>query len=448
MEPMSGRKITAEDLPKSATSSWITLIGVISFIGSLFFILKYNIDNSTGAIIAALALALPIALLELIVLKTFRRSSTGLNFSQRNPINVKRVLVKLVGLYVTLAVVAFCYFLFPEYNDVYYAPYWDLVKYLLAITVVGALPYYFILDMYLIEPEESYWKVGMTALGQWNKINSTGLKNHFLGWAVKAFFLPLMYIPLSGNIGFIEGSSFLSEVGSSVFFNTKAFTVFFDYTINMIFTVDLLVIFVGYILTMRVFDSHIRSVEPSFLGWYVALQCYKPFWNGISMNYFAYDFDGYFWKEWLHIQHNLYVLWGLAIIILLGIYTWASVIFGLRFSNLTHRGIITNGPFRFMRHPAYFCKNLSWWLISIPFIPQMGVAEAIRSCIMLLLLNLIYFLRAKTEERHLSLDPVYVQYANVINEIGIFRWLMKRVSFLRYDETKVYKIGSLPWMRS
>jgi hypothetical protein len=100
-----------------------------------------------------------------------------------------------------------------------------------------------------------------------------------------------------------------------------------------------------------------------------------------------------------------------------------------------------------MRHPAYVCKNLSWWLISIPFIPQMGTIDALKSCIMLLILNFIYFLRAKTEERHLSQDPVYVQYANVINETGIFRWLMKKVSFLRYDEIKSYKIGSLLWMR-
>ncbi len=38
------------------------------------------------------------------------------------------------------------------------------------------------------------------------------------------------------------------------------------------------------------------------------------------------------------------------------------------------------------------------------------------------MLNAIYYLRAKTEERHLSLDPVYVQYARWIDAHGIFRW--------------------------
>ena len=39
-------------------------------------------------------------------------------------------------------------------------------------------------------------------------------------------------------------------------------------------------------------------------------------------------------------------------------------------------------------------------------------------------------LRAKTEERHLSLDPVYVEYARWVDENGILRW-MKHVPVLR-----------------
>lgn len=443
---MSGSKITPETLPKSVTTSWINLLGIASFFGSMFLIHPFNLTNGEAVVVASLAWAVPVIILELIILKTYSRTSTGLNFRIRNPLDVKRVLIRLLGLYVTLAGVALCYYLFSEYRDPYYLPYWDFIFNLLFITVVGAIPYFFILDRYLIENDDSYWKVGMMTLGQWRNISFNGLKSHFLGWGVKVFFLPLMYIPLCGNIGFIESSPFLTEIGSSVFYNTKAFATLFDYLINLIFTIDLLVIFVGYILTVRILDSHIRTVEPSFLGWFVALQCYKPVWNGLSGSYFAYDFDGYFWTDWLHIQHKLYVLWGLGILILIGIYTWASVSFGLRFSNLTHRGIITNGPYRFMRHPAYVCKNISWWMISIPFIPHMGILEALKSCMMLVLLNLIYFLRAKTEERHLSQDPTYVQYANVINETGIFRWLMRRGSFLRYDEKQVNKIGSLPWI--
>src|SRR5262249_38815160 len=116
-------------------------------------------------------------------------------------------------------------------------------------------------------------------------------------------------------------------------------------------------------------------------------------------------------------------IWGSLILVLVVIYVWATIAFGGRFSNLTHRGIITNGPYRFTKHPAYLSKNLSWWLISTPFIITGGVGEAFRRCVLLLMLNGIYYLRAKTEERHLALDPVYVQYARWMDKHGLLRFL-------------------------
>lgn len=426
-------------LPKSVTSIWISLIGLISFMITVYLIRIHNIDNYKAGVIAGLSLAIPIILLELIILKTFRRKSTGLDFKHRHPVNVPRVLIKLLGLYVTLALVAAVYILFPIYRNGYYTPYWHFVKYLADIIVIGSIPYFFILDMYLVEPEESYWKVGMIALGQWKHINKEGLKSHFLGWLVKLFYLPIMYIPLCGNIGFIRGMPFYEVIQLHPF----NFIDFFSYTHNYIFTIDLVFVFVGYVLTLRIFDSHIRSVEPSFLGWYVALQCYQPFWGALGGDYFAYNNDGYFWGAWLYAHHWLYYAWGTTILLLLLVYVWASITFGIRFSNLTHRGILTNGPYRFMRHPAYVCKNISWWMISIPFISHISDLDAVKSCIMLLMVNGIYFLRAKTEERHLSKDPVYVQYATAINEKGIFRFLFRKVPFLRYRPERVNGLGFL-----
>jgi protein-S-isoprenylcysteine O-methyltransferase Ste14 len=49
-------------------------------------------------------------------------------------------------------------------------------------------------------------------------------------------------------------------------------------------------------------------------------------------------------------------------VLLTGIYAWATVAFGLRFSNLTYRGVLTNGPYAFTRHPAYLSKNAFWWM--------------------------------------------------------------------------------------
>jgi protein-S-isoprenylcysteine O-methyltransferase Ste14 len=72
---------------------------------------------------------------------------------------------------------------------------------------------------------------------------------------------------------------------------------------------------------------------------------------------------------------------------------------------------VTNGIYGWLKHPAYLSKNASWWLLSIPSLSTASTSNAIRLCLMLLCLNAIYYLRAKTEERHLSWDPVYRDYA-------------------------------------
>ena len=49
----------------------------------------------------------------------------------------------------------------------------------------------------------------------------------------------------------------------------------------------------------------------------------------------------------------------------------------------------------------------------MPFIAGAGEpwSVGLKHCIGLFIVNFMYFMRAKTEERHLSRDPTYVQYA-------------------------------------
>jgi protein-S-isoprenylcysteine O-methyltransferase Ste14 len=182
---------------------------------------------------------------------------------------------------------------------------------------------------------------------------------------------------------------------------------------------------------LRLFDSHIRSVEPTMSGWVIALMCYQPFYSAVGSAYFHYD-DEIYWDNWLEGWPTVRAAWAVAVVFLLIIYSLSTVSFGLRFSNLTHRGIITSGPYRFTKHPAYISKNLSWWLISVPFISAHGWVEALRNCGVLLLLNLVYYARARTEERHLSFDPTYVAYALWMNERGLLRFFARLLPFLRY----------------
>ena len=373
------------------------------------------------------ALAFLIIILEYIFLKTYNRPSTGLNFKIKNAANIKRITVKIVGLYGTIGFVALIYWLFPIYLSDFYDNYWIFIKYIALILLVGGIPYFIVLDRYLVEPCDSYWHFGMAVLGQWKKISTKIVRQHILGWVIKLFFLPLMFCSLVGNLSIIRTTDFSTAMS---YFPSQ-----YDYFYNLIFTVDLAFAGVGYLMTMKIFDSQVRTAEPTMLGWLVALQCYQPFWDFSYNTYLHYD-TGYYWGNLWSNNAFIYAIWGVSILILLVIYVWADIAFGIRFSNLTNRGILTNGPYRFCMHPAYVSKNLSWWLISVPFLSQVSPWEAVRQSMLLLLLNIIYYFRAVTEERHLSQDPNYVRYGLAMNERSVFRGFFRIFPFLKYNPQK------------
>ena len=221
------------------------------------------------------------------------------------------------------------------------------------------------------------------------------------------------------------------------FSSLGSFPALFDFGFDGLYFLDVCLAAIGYIAAFRLTDTHLRSVEPTLLGWAAALTCYEPFWSLIGKQYLSYETD-YKWGAWLNDTPVIYVLWGSIILTLTTIYVWSTVMFGARFSNLTHRGIITGGPYRWTKHPAYIAKNLSWWMISIPFMGKGGPDEVLRHCLLLITLNGIYLLRAKTEEWHLSRDADYVRYALWIDQHGLFRILrhlpvLNRLAFRQPD---------------
>ena len=123
----------------------------------------------------------------------------------------------------------------------------------------------------------------------------------------------------------------------------------------------------------------------------------------------------------------------------------AAVSFSLRFSNLTHRGVLTGGPYQLTKHPAYVSKNLAWWLVAVPFIPEVwsvgGLWDALRCCLALLGVNFVYLMRARTEERHLSRDPAYVAYATAMERRSVLRWVGRIFPFLRFAPGRLFA----PW---
>ena len=182
---------------------------------------------------------------------------------------------------------------------------------------------------------------------------------------------------------------------------------------DLLFVIDVQIGTVGYLLTMRPFDAQIRSGNPFLAGWLAALMCYPPFVYGIISNdgVIGYEYNTADWAYWLQWHPALMWVWGGGLALLTALYAWATVAFGIRFSNLTYRGVLTNGPYRFSRHPAYLAKNLFWWGSTLPFFVTSGsLVDSIRNTFFLGCVSAIYYWRARTEERHLRADPAYQEY--------------------------------------
>lgn len=320
-----------------------------------------------------------------------------------------RVAIKIQGLAVTVAAIALGYWIFPFYRDSQVADLLALL-WMFAPALVVAIPaYLWITDARMAEPRDGLYMAGLLVLGRTAGVDWGKLRQHGLGWLVKGFFLPLMLTFLINDIRWWTTVDLAVELSVRHGWYEVAYRVFF--------MTDVLWATVGYLMTMRLLNTHIRSSEPTYLGWIVCLVCYPPFWPLFYANFVPYN-DDLTWGPWLNDVPVVALLWAIAILTTVAVYVWATVSFGIRFSNLTHRGIITNGPYRFTKHPAYISKNLSWWLVSVPFVSTAGSGEAVRMCLMLLIVNGIYYLRAITEERHLSSDPVYLQYAAWIAQHG------------------------------
>lgn len=410
------------------------MLGVIAAILALLYFRTYPTPGIIAAMVIVAIYIAAIALPEVLFLRTPWRDSVGLDFSRWQP-STGRIAVKLSGLYGTLGLIALLYWLFPEYHGSFYQPFYEAMGMVGPALLVASVPYVIFMDGYAKAPHDSYYSFGKWLLLDGKNIKRIIIAQHVLGWVVKGFFLPLMFVSFVGNVNHLSNADF-SEYFSD-------FQTFFKLSTSILFSLDLLVAVAGYAFTMRLFDSHIRSSEPTLFGWLICTMCYQPFLNAYMRLYLPYSSND--WLSWLNDSPELQMVWGFFALVALLVYTLTSVNFGLRFSNLTHRGVLTKGMYRFTKHPAYVSKNIFWWLTFIPFIPMNGWIDAVRYSLLMCGISAVYFLRARTEEAHLSCDPAYVEYALYMNQHSIFSGLARLFPILRYKAPEGWQKQTRPY---
>ncbi len=357
--------------------------------------------------------ALAMSVWALLVDKTHLRASTGLDFTLRHPWPevIAMTRTKMLGLAATFALFALGYFTLRTYTAPQYSPYLSMAAIAAPVAWIISPLYIAPVTRCMREPRDSLWHVGKLVSLDWRAVDPGQIREHLLSWTVKAFFLAFMVSIVPPNVADFLAADFFGALSDPV--------AGLKLLIQLAFLFDVCFGTIGYLMTFRLLDSHIRSANPYLTGWIAALVCYPPFLVMGTGGPLDYRSGTQEWSIALSAHPSLLLACGVAIVALAVIYAWATVVFGIRFSNLTHRGIITTGPYRWFRHPAYLSKNLMWWLVHLPFLATGSASDAVRSCLLLLVVNAIYLARAKTEERHLMADPRYQAYTDWIREHGL-----------------------------
>ncbi|MBB5711751.1 methyltransferase family protein [Sphingomonas xinjiangensis] len=413
-DPALASAARADVRPPSAVSRGVGLAGLLGLCAWIGVARRFGMDGPYSALVGVAACAAPMVLWSLLVDKVHRNPTTGIDWTQLRPwretwdVSV----AKLTGLWLTWGGMAAIFALSRVWWATRYANYPFAMACLgvaAPMLFVLSVPYVLWLDRRLVEPKDGAWSLGAWVMGVPGH-DVAAIHNHLRSWAVKGFFLAFMLGVVPTGFGQIVAAD-----PGTLMRNPLTLA---GYCVTFMFVVDVAFATAGYVLTFRPLDSHIRSANPYAAGWVAALICYPPFvlmGEGGVLDYHAGSAD---WTHWLAGHDWLLAAVGVALVLLTGIYAAATVAFGLRFSNLTHRGILTHGPYAWSRHPAYLSKNLFWWLSAMPFFATTGWVDAVRNTAVMAAVSGVYYWRARTEERHLAVDPVYQAYDAWIARYG------------------------------
>lgn len=344
--------------------------------------------------------------IELGLRQVHRRSDTDL-LPVANKLNPPRCRRKYIGFLFILTCLATLYWFLPNYDRTRYQSVFELAAAALPLLLALAPLYLLWVDRQQKHPEDTYYQLGTWLCGKQPIWSAAETKNFALGWLVKGFFLPVMLSFLFSNL-----TQFNEHPLSFA-----TFPQFYISCLLLIYALDVTFGCIGYLCTLRPLDAHIRQADTTAFGWFFTLVCYPPLSIFAAREILGSSRNGD-WQEALFLYPLLYITWGFVIILILSVYVWSTVSFGCRFSNLTNRGIITYGPYRYTKHPAYLSKCVGWWFLYTPFLLYGSLELILKASLILLLKMGIYWCRAKSEERLLGQDPAYQQYAAWMEEYG------------------------------
>src|SRR5579864_2446148 len=92
-------------LPPSVTSFRLNLIALGALFVTLYVLRQYHLPTLKAMLILLGAVAVPVILIDVLVLRVYRNPSAGLDWDASRPPDLRRVATKLLGLALTLALI-------------------------------------------------------------------------------------------------------------------------------------------------------------------------------------------------------------------------------------------------------------------------------------------------------------------------------------------------------
>lgn len=425
----SSKKSEWGEIKKLSVARWYdAYVSVFIILGTFFILKDTNISHTYLILSIVLVTSVYMVGIELWkntprLIKQFKERQKQENLPNED---LKTVLynsfIKYLGVIFGLLIMFFFYWFIPEYDEIkYLQPILEVQNFVLILTLVFAYPMIFLSEYFLGNKKDGTYNLGLFLSLQIEKINWYKLRDGFLEWTIRTFFLTL---------------NFTSSVYSIKLYRENPLAFMDMSWVQMVITLELLIFLViiivitpGYFFSWRLIGSENKIIDSTWFGWVFLLICYQPF-----IGPFFYDTFQY-WPEvskagdtamWAYMAgDNLILFWLLAFGIVWGawIHLLGEAIVGIRSSNLGNRGIVTTGVFAWTKHPVYVSKFIVWFCLTLPFFNGATVLESLQLGLAFVAVMGIYLARTLSEERILGADPDYRKYAFYMDKHSIFAFM-------------------------
>lgn len=428
-----------ENTPFRSVSTWFDpLISVVLILTAFFYFRGTALSNTHLILLITLITATYFFLSE------FLRANW--EFSDRPTQKISeifnRTVTKFAGVLVGIGMIGFAVWLFPTYgNPRDLSLLGEAILPFLSFIFPASFILIFFTEYILGEKKDGTYHLGLFAQGQFRDINWRVFFDGVLEWLVRGIFVLINFVSVSIFVSRYRDVAFADFTA-----NIGRFVIELD---GLVFMVILFAILPGYIFASRLIGTEVKKVDHTWFGWMITLAAYPPLNAAVFGGWMQYTpsveslqlFQGV--PVWVYLTQQFPpALYFVGVMILLAglFHLWGEAQMGIRSSNLSRRGIITIGPFRFTKHPVYVSKCVQWAFIYFPVLNAIGLLSSLQSGLLFLMVCLLFVGRAVAEEKLLAEDPDYVRYALAMDEKGVFAFVGRLLPFMsfrwRYDYWK------------